>query len=326
MGRALRERERASRNAIGKRQRSVPDSRPRRHARTHRERREPWRARTRGNHDGQEYARCAHANGTLVGPTIFTSGPSIRRSRDPVFVLPRTPAEADALVKAQARAGYDMIKVLNDVSIPVYQRLLAAARDAGIPVVGHVVSGVGLTRSIAAGQVSFEHAFNLRERSRFASLLGSDPAGANAQDASEVARAGAWVGTITMSRDGTCAARPPEQRAIIASLKRAGVKLLAGTDAGIEPVGYGASLHCELATLVGAGLTPYEALATATVNAGEFARAHLKRSRVPFGTVTVGSQADLVMLPTDPRGSASALTAALARPRGVVLRGVWRSQ
>ena len=193
------------------------------------------------------------ANGTLVGPTIFTSGPSIRRSRDPVFVLPTTPAEAEALVRAQARAGYDMIKVLNDLSLPVYDRLLATARSLGIPVVGHVVSDIGLSRSLAAGQVSIEHAFNLRERSRFSSLFGGDETQANAQDALAVARAGAWVGTLVSSRDGTCAARPAEQRAIVASLRRANVKLLAGTDAGIGPVSFGPSLHCELSTLVAVG-------------------------------------------------------------------------
>jgi imidazolonepropionase-like amidohydrolase len=109
-------------------------------------------------------------------------------------------------------------------------------------------------------------------------------------------------------------------RAIIASLRRANVRLLAGTDAGIGPVRAGASLHCELRTLVAAGLTPYEALATATVNAGAFARAHLARSQVPFGTVSVGSRADLVLLATDPRVDLGAL----ARPIGVVLRGSWR--
>ncbi|HYW29990.1 MAG TPA: amidohydrolase family protein [Gemmatimonas sp.] len=260
------------------------------------------------------------ASGRLVGPTIFTSGPSIRRSRDPAFVLPSTPAEAEALVRAQARAGYDMIKVLNDLTVPVYQRLLATARTVGIPVVGHVVPDVGLARTLSAGQVSLEHAFNLRERSRFQSLFGGDASQADAADATMVARAGAWVGTIVQSRDGTCAPRLAEQRAIVASLRRANVKLLAGTDAGIAPIGHGASLHCELRTLVAAGLTPYEALATATSNAGAFAKAHLRRASVPFGTVTVGSRADLVLLSTDPRRD----IAALARMRGVVLRGEWR--
>jgi imidazolonepropionase-like amidohydrolase len=264
------------------------------------------------------------AAGTLVGPTIYTSGPSIRRGplfgrADPRFVFPRTPDEAERLVRDQAAAGYDMIKVLAGLSLPVYERLLQTARAARMPVVGHVISAVGLERSLAAGQVSIEHAYNLHQRSRLSSLLGDDAAETE-RDARAVARAGAWVGTIVSSRDGDCATPPREQLDIIVSLRRAGVKLLAGTDAGIGPVRAGASLHCELATLVSAGLTPYEALAAATANAGAFARSHLGRATVPFGTVTVGSRADLVLLRTDPRADIGAV----ARPIGVVLRGSWR--
>ena len=264
------------------------------------------------------------ARGTLIGPAIFTAGPSIRRGpmfgrADPRFVFPRTADEAERLVRAQAAAGYDMVKVLQGLSLPVYQRLLRTARSARMPVVGHVMSDVGLERSLAEGQVSIEHAYNLHERSRLSRLLGDDDA-ETARDARAVARAGAWVGTIASSRDGDCAPQPQRMGEIIASLRRAGVKLLAGTDAGIGPVRAGASLHCELATLVAAGLTPYEALATATVNAGAFARAHLRRAEVPFGTVTVGSRADLVLLPADPRADIGAV----ARPIGTVLGGRWQ--
>jgi len=264
------------------------------------------------------------ASGTLVGPTIFTSGPSLRGARrfgreDSRFEHVRTPRDADEIVRRQAAAGYDMIKVLYGLSLEEYQQVLASARRVRMPVVGHVISAAGLERSLAAGQVSFEHAYNLHERSRLASIVGDD-AERSDQDARAIARAGAWVGTIASSRDGDCAPQPERLRAIIASLRRANVRLLAGTDAGIGPVRAGSSLHCELRTLVTAGLTPYEALATATVNAGAFARAHLVRSQVPLGTVSVGSRADLVLLATDPRVDLGAL----ARPVGVVLRGSWR--
>ena len=95
--------------------------------------------------------------------------------------------------------------------------------------------------------------------------------------------------------------------------------MLAGSDAGIGPVQPGSALHCELQTLVTAGLTPYEALATATVNAGAFAKSHLKRAQVPFGTVAAGARADLVLLGADPRADIKTLK----HPIGVVLRGTW---
>jgi imidazolonepropionase-like amidohydrolase len=265
------------------------------------------------------------ASGLLVGPTIFTSGPSIRRGpllgrSDPRFVFPRTADEAERLVREQAAAGYDMIKVLHGLSLPVYRRLLEAAHTAGIPVVGHVVSGIGLERSLAAGQVSFEHVFDLHERSRISAALGRDDRAETERDARALARAGAWVGTIASSREGDCAPPTEAERAIIVSLTRAGVRLIAGSDAGIGEVRAGPGLHCELATLVAAGMTPYQALATATASAGAFVNAHLRRAGPPFGTVTVGSRADLLLVSGDPRADIGIVS----RPIGVVLRGAWR--
>jgi imidazolonepropionase-like amidohydrolase len=261
------------------------------------------------------------AKGTLDGPTILTSGPPLGQGfwRDPRFVGLWATDDADNVVRQQAQARYDMIKVIQKISAPVYRRLLEAARAAQIPVVGHVVPGIGLELSLAAGQASLEHVDGLAPASRLAFLFGQDAAGFD-KDALAIARAGAWVGTIASSRTGQC--EPPVEniRRNMASLRRANVKLLAGSDAGIGPVRAGSSLHCELATLVATGLTPYEALAAATVNAGAFVQTHLKQPQVAFGTVTVGARADLVLLAADPRVDIGAV----ARPIGIVLRGIWR--
>jgi hypothetical protein len=56
----------------------------------------------------------------------------------------------------------------------------------------------------------------------------------------------------------------------VAKLQRAGVQVLAGTDAGNLGTFQGYSLHRELELLVAAGLTTWEALAAATTRAGEF--------------------------------------------------------
>jgi imidazolonepropionase-like amidohydrolase len=179
-----------------------------------------------------------------------------------------------------------------------------------MPVVGHVIRGVGLANALAAGQVSLEHV-DLE-------LADGDTARLD-ESASAIARAGVWVGTIVSTRDGRCGEPTAMQARVVASLRRAEVRLLAGTDASLRPLRPGTSLHCELATLVRAGLTPHEALVSATRNAGEFARAHLKEE-VPFGTIAVGARADLVLLGADPRADIRAV----ARPIGTVLRGTWR--
>ncbi len=279
----------------------------------------------RNMHGGPKHLvwRARVASGAVVGPTIFTSGPPIgqyRFMRDPRFVALGTARDAENVVRQQSEAGYDMIKVIQRISFPVYKRLIEAARAARMPIVGHVVPGIGLERSLSAGQESIEHVDGLRQRSRIASLFSDNLAGWD-EDALAIARAGAWVGTIASSRTGGCEPPPESIRRAIASLRRAHVKLLAGSDAGIGPVRAGSALHCELATLVAAGLTPYEALATATVNAGAFARLHLKGLQLSFGTVTVGAMADLVLLPADPRADIGAVS----QPVGVVLRGVWRA-
>lgn len=78
-------------------------------------------------------------------------------------------------------------------------------------------------------------------------------------------------------------------------LYRAGVPILAGTDAGNPYVLYGFGLHQELALLVRAGLTPLAALQAATINPAVFLGA-----TDSLGTVALGKRADLVLLDADP--------------------------
>lgn len=76
---------------------------------------------------------------------------------------------------------------------------------------------------------------------------------------------------------------------------RAGVPLLAGTDA-MNPYCFpGFSLHDELGLLAESGLTPLAALQTATINPARF----LGRTQ-DLGTVAAGKLADLVLLDADP--------------------------
>jgi Amidohydrolase family len=78
-------------------------------------------------------------------------------------------------------------------------------------------------------------------------------------------------------------------------LHKAGVQLLAGTDAVVDYCLPGFGLHDELALLVQAGLSPAEALRAATLNPAEF----LGREK-EFGSIAVGKRADLVLLERNP--------------------------
>jgi hypothetical protein len=86
-------------------------------------------------------------SGELIGPTIYTAGefiigpagPSLRRDSGELVVGPNVTTADDVVreVEAQARQGVDVIKFYGGLSRPAYLRLNQAARDAGIPIVGH---------------------------------------------------------------------------------------------------------------------------------------------------------------------------------------------
>jgi imidazolonepropionase-like amidohydrolase len=98
----------------------------------------------------------------------------------------------------------------------------------------------------------------------------------------------------------------------IRALHTAGVPILAGTDLGNEFLVAGRSLHDELEALVEAGLSPLEALRSATsVPARIFGLSD------SLGTVTAGSHADLVLLEANPLLDINSVR----RITGVVLRG-----
>jgi hypothetical protein len=105
-------------------------------------------------------------------------------------------------------------------------------------------------------------------------------------------------------RRPSVAAFEPRDTAVIAAffslartgeMRRAGVRLLVGTDAPLPYVVPGFSVHDELALLVRAGLTPMQALQAATREPAAYLDA-----LDSLGTVAPGRLADLVLLDADP--------------------------
>lgn len=107
------------------------------------------------------------------------------------------------------------------------------------------------------------------------------------------------------------------ERRLIPMLARAGVPLLAGTDAPGTRRVPGQSLVEELEMLVDAGLTPLEALRSATLNPARFLG--LTDS---LGSVTAGKVADLVLLEANPLTDITALR----RVEGVMAGGRYYSR
>jgi len=106
---------------------------------------------------------------------------------------------------------------------------------------------------------------------------------------------------------------------ILDGLRRGGVRLLLGTDAGTGGMGIvpGYSLHDELRILVKNGFTPYEAIATGTVNAAIVVERMTGEG--DFGTIEKGKRADLILVQDNPLEDVTTIRA----PLGVMAAGRW---
>ena len=82
---------------------------------------------------------------------------------------------------------------------------------------------------------------------------------------------------------------------LVAEMQKAGATILAGTDSPAPFVFPGSSIHDELQLLVEAGLTPSQALQSATKNPAEFL--HTAKD---LGTIEKGKFADLLLLDANP--------------------------
>ncbi|HBM87503.1 MAG TPA: hydrolase [Rhodobiaceae bacterium] len=82
---------------------------------------------------------------------------------------------------------------------------------------------------------------------------------------------------------------------MVGQLHEAGVPIMAGTDTPIGLLTPGFSLHLEMEMLVKAGLSPKEALASATLRPAEFFGLEVK-----MGTIEAGKSSELVLLTANP--------------------------
>jgi imidazolonepropionase-like amidohydrolase len=104
------------------------------------------------------------------------------------------------------------------------------------------------------------------------------------------------------------------RRKLIHALHDGGVPFLLGSDAPQIWNVPGFSIHRELSVLVAAGLTPYDALATGTINVARFYDAEEER-----GTIAPGKRADLVLVDGNPLTDIESTS----EISGVLINGRW---
>jgi imidazolonepropionase-like amidohydrolase len=104
------------------------------------------------------------------------------------------------------------------------------------------------------------------------------------------------------------------RNALTRKIAAAGGKIMAGSDTPEWLMAYGWALHREIEAFVEAGLTPYQALQTATTNPAEFLKAN-----DDWGTIQKGKRADLVLVAGNPLENIRNTT----RIEAVVVGGRW---
>ena len=267
-------------------------------------------------------ARDSIAAHQLIGPRMMVSGPMLDgpTTRYQAAIKVATPDEARAAVRLLKGRGVDMIKTQSLIPIDAYFAIADEAKRIGIPFEGHVPNAVTALEAMNAGQRSFEHLIGVRDTANglIAALAKNkvwqcptviNSVGTPADFASDPGlpfwsrlavegwrRAAATQAAATDSVASASLERANRRLVLIKRMHDLKIPFLAGTDA---PAGQdlvpGASLHRELQLFVRAGLTPLQALQTATLNPALFFD-----KTADWGTIAPGKTADLVVLARNP--------------------------
>ncbi|MFD1105138.1 amidohydrolase family protein [Sphingobium olei] len=268
-------------------------------------------------YSGLEDREAAEA-GVRIGPRIYTNGPLLEWQR--VFykmgVAVEGPAHLERELERARLLKYDIVK--SYVRMPDIQqrRIVEAAHAMGVPVTGHEIfpaayTGVDATEHMGATSRrgyspkqgpqgrAYDDVIQLFGKSgrtltptMFGALTGYLQKHPDYRNDPRVNLYPLWAQESVRGPDTMAALLTPMlegQRKAIKAMYEAGTNITAGTDTIIAT-----NLHAEIASYVDAGLTPFQALQTATVNSA-------RSLNLDAGTIEPGKLADIVLLKGDPR-------------------------
>ncbi len=300
-------------------------------------------------------------NGTLQGPTIFTSGPKLEgyKSVWKGDIEIGTAAELHHALDSLQGLKADFIKITDNTLQPaLYLESIREARKRGFVISGHVPYAIPMKQIVDAGLSSIEHlTYLLKAGSSEEENISAEVAAGrlkgrdlsqriadtyNRESALKMYRYMAQHGTAVtptlslgyllayfdehdprhdaylryigkglqktyegrvnnvLKHDAAAiAARKAafiKSASVLPVLQEAGVKILAGTDAGyLNSYTYpGLGLHTELALMVQYGLTPLQALQASVINAPAFL------GQKNYGSIAAGKKADIILLNANP--------------------------
>jgi imidazolonepropionase-like amidohydrolase len=271
------------------------------------------------------------AAGRLRGPRVFCVGPMID-STDPIWPSLAEPlgsyGQVPGLIKRLAENHVDMVKGYAGLSDLHLTALAIEAKKVNLRVIADVWERNGSISASRTGIYAFAHAphavdvsadlakemagrgmgviSTLTVRESFANTRMQDLSFLDQpliKDVTppnfltEIRRAAARGDfPVTGSSMDTYRQWLPRTNANLMTMWKAGVLVAAGTDAPYPGVFQGEGLHRELELLVAAGLTPVQAIQTATGNAARF----MQGDAADWGTIAVGKRADLVVVSGHP--------------------------
>ena len=235
-------------------------------------------------------------------------GTQITRMGYPASCAVTGPADANRFVAERVADEADYIKVIVEdprimgsaaLDVATIAALVEAAHKAGLKAIAHVTTIAALRNAAEAGVDILTHA----------------PLDADVDD--NLARSLAMQGVVSVPtliamRTVASITEMTERlrahgvdvdyahaRSTVTAFHRAGITILAGTDAYQGPaapasIPYGEAFHDELGLLIAAGLTPIEALRSATVLPAEYF------GFTDRGVIEAGRRADLLLIDGDP--------------------------
>lgn len=261
--------------------------------------------------------------GWIVGPRIFTSTKSLattgghadptnglrgefRRDAGPDDGVINSAEDARRAVRRRYKDGADLIKltatggVLSLASsgdnpqftLEELQAVVEAAEDYNFTVAVHAHGTEGMKRAVLAGVTSIEHGTYMTDevmelmKERGTYLVPTLMAGAFV---AEKAKDPDYFPAVVRPK---AAAIGPVIQSTFARAHAAGVRIAFGTDSGVSPHGLNAK---EFELMVACGMSPMEAIQSATLEA-----AKLLRIEDRLGTLEPGKIADVVAVPGDP--------------------------
>ncbi|MGE3469017.1 MAG: amidohydrolase family protein [Vicinamibacterales bacterium] len=281
-------------------------------------------------YEGQE-DREAIESGARVGPRVLTTGEPLDGSR--IYYPGGVALDGGGLVEAEleraARLGFDFIKTYVRLPDRVQRRIIQIAHRQGMPVTSHEIypavaygaDGVehirgtsrrGYSPKMSELRRSYDDVLQLLTASGmtltptitiqggFQVLTARDPwwvddpriarlYPAPVAEGGRRQRARPLGGADLAGREALVA---PQER-LVAAVVHGGGRVIAGTDSPINP--YGVALLSELEHYVRGGLTPAEAIRTATAVPAE-----AMGLGADLGTIEVGKLGDLVVVDGDP--------------------------